>query len=236
MPSRAERGRATASSDRGSRGLFVTFEGPEGSGKTTQVARLAVRLKNAGYRVTAVREPGGTPAGERIREVLLDPHGPALHPETEAFLFCAARSELVAEVIVPGLAGGDVVLCDRYADATLAYQGFGSAMPLAPLRRMNEMATKGLRPALTLLLDLPVEEGLQRRRAGAEWTRLDAAGMGYHARVRRGYLKLAAAEPGRWVVLDARPEPDAVAEAVWHAVRRRLPPPAVVGPATASPA
>ena len=204
-------------------GFFITFEGPEGGGKSTQLTHLAARLEAAGLPVTTTREPGGTPAAERIREVLLDPNSGSLRPETEAFLVCAARSEHVARVIRPALASGQVVLCDRFADATLAYQGYGGGVPLALLDRMIMLATDGLEPGLTLLLDLPVEVGLARRRhTGIQWTRLDAASEEFHQKVRHGYHVLARKAPARWVTVDAARKPEAVAAAVWAAVAERL--------------
>jgi dTMP kinase len=207
-----------------SRGLLVTFEGPEGGGKSTQLRLLGRRLAAEGYRVTATREPGGTPVGERIREILLDPAlaGDALRPEAEAFLFCAARAQIVAEVIRPALAAGHVVLCDRFADATLAYQGFGRGLDLALLRANNALATGGLTPDLTVLLDLPVELGLARRQRTADLNRLDAAGLAFHERVRVGYHALARQDGDRWVQIDAGRAADVIAEEVGRAVRQRL--------------
>lgn len=201
-------------------GIFITFEGPDGSGKSTQLARLAARVAASGRAVTTTREPGGTPAGERIRDVLLAP-GDGLSAAAEALLFCAARAEIVRCVIRPALARGDVVLCDRYADSTLAYQGFGRRLAQDELQGMIHLATGGLRPALTLLFDLPVEEGLRRRAAAqddAPLSRLDQETMSFHRRVRAGYLALVAAEPARWRVIDASRPPDAVAEAIWTAL------------------
>ncbi len=204
-------------------GAFVTFEGPEGAGKTTQLARLRDRLEAAGRHVLATREPGGTPAGEAIRRLLLEPRDGGLRPEAEALLFCAARAELVHTVVHPALAAGRVVLCDRFADATLAYQGFGRGLPRAALDAANRLATGGLVPDLTLLLDVDVEHGLARRRgSGGEWNRFDADDVAFHRRVRDGYHALARAEPDRWRVVDAGGPVDAVAEAVWAAVAGRL--------------
>jgi dTMP kinase len=203
--------------------LFITFEGPEGSGKTTQLLRLKDKLESMGREVVATREPGGTAAGERIRSVLLDLEGGPLQPRSEAMLFCAARSELVSNVVRPALEAGRVVLCDRYADATLSYQGYGRGMPMDQLRSMNELATGGLDPHLTLLFDLPVEVGLGRRqRAGEGWNRFDAASLAFHQRVRDGYLALAALDPARWRIVDADQSAEAVEEVVTALVVEAL--------------
>jgi dTMP kinase len=214
------------------RGLFITFEGPEGGGKTSQIGILEKRLAEAGISVTTTREPGGTSAGERIRDVLLDPGSGDLRVETEAFLVLAARSELVSEVIRPALEAGHVVICDRYADATRAYQGYGGGLPIDVLNGMIELATGGLEPDLTVLLDLPVEVGLARRRTDRlEWTRLDAAATDYHQKVRNGYLEMAADGSQRWAVIDADRDPASVADSVWQSVAKLLADPAPQAPA-----
>lgn len=182
---------------------FITFEGPEGGGKSTQVRAAAAALKAAGIAVTATREPGGTAIGEQIRGVLLQPENRAMLAETETLLLLAARAQHAAEVISPALARGEVVLCDRFAGATYAYQGYGRGLNLALLRQLQEFAVGALAPDLTLLYDLPVETGLARRHAAGEVNRLDAAGVDFHQRVRAGYLELATADPDRWAVLDA---------------------------------
>src|SRR5229473_4550522 len=169
----------------GGPGYFVTFEGPEGAGKSTQVTRLAERLTEHGFEVLSTREPGGTMVGEMIRRILLD--GPELSGWTEALLFTAARAQLVQDVIRPQLEAGLVVLCDRYRDSTLAYQGYGRGVDLATLIRLQAEATGGLLPALTFLLDLPVEAGLSRIPKGA-LDRLDREAWGFHRRVLHGYL------------------------------------------------
>jgi dTMP kinase len=203
--------------------MFITFEGPEGSGKTTQLLRLKERLEAMGRQVVATREPGGTAAGERIRSVLLDLEGGPLQPRTEALLFCAARSELVSSVIRPALEAGRVVLCDRYADATLSYQGYGRGMRMEQLQSMNALATGGLEPALTLLFDLPVEVGLGRRqRAGEGWNRFDAASVAFHERVRAGYLELASLAPHRWRRVDADRSAEEVEASVTEIVIEAL--------------
>lgn len=190
-------------------GRLITLEGPDGSGKTLQAARLAAALAERGLDVALAREPGGTPVGERIRDLLLARDG-RLSPATEVLLFNAARAEHVAEVFRPALDAGRVVVCARYADSTLAYQGHGSGQPIGTLRAVIAYATGGLVPDRTILLDLPVEAGLARKRGG-DVTRFEAAfDIAYHERVRAGFLAMAAAEPRRWSVVDADREPDLV--------------------------
>jgi dTMP kinase len=203
-------------------GLFVTFEGGEGSGKSTQVELLAARLRAAGHDPLLTREPGGTPLAEGIRALLMDPaHRPV--PVAEALLMEASRAQLVTTVLQPALATGRVVVCDRYADSTLAYQGAGRGLDPAMLERLNAIATGGLAPDLTLLFDLPVEEGLARRHgAGGTITRLDREAADFHSRVRACFQTLAAADPGRWVTLDARASREDLAEQVWARVQPRL--------------
>jgi dTMP kinase len=193
------------------RGWFITIEGPDGAGKTTQVVRLAAHLRARGLDVLSTREPGGTWLGERLRDVLLARTGSAAPTDalTDAFLFNAARRQLVAEVIEPALAGGRTVLCARFADSTLAYQGYGAGVPIEQLRALEAVATDGLRPDLTILLDLPVEAGLTRVAPG-DVNRFEAEfDLGFHRRVREGFLALAVAEPSRFVVVDGtRPAGD----------------------------
>ncbi len=188
--------------------MFITLEGPEGSGKTSQMPLLAEFLRQQGFLVLTTREPGGTPIGEQIRAVIHKLDNNDMEKRTEILLFQASRAQLVAKVIRPHLDIGGVVLCDRYADSTLAYQGYGQQTDLSQLRTLIDFATGGLKPDLTLLLDLEVEIGLQRRaKGGGEWNRLDAMEVAFHRRVRQGYLELAAAEPQRWVIVDAsRPQ------------------------------
>lgn len=203
--------------------LFVTFEGPEGSGKTTQVRLTEAWLRRLGYDVLTTREPGGTAIGDQIREILLSAAYGEMCAETEVFLFAAARAQIVRQSIRPHLVRGGVVVCDRYADSTLAYQGYGRGLDLATLRMINEFATGGVWPDLTICLDLPVEEGLARRRRASqiEWNRLDEEQVAFHERVRAGYLQLAAGSP-RWVVLDARQPIERIQAMVQQQLAARL--------------
>lgn len=204
--------------------LFVTFEGPEGCGKTTQVRLLAEWLSARGYDVLATREPGGTRIGEQIRAILLNPDHTEMVPAAEILLFSAARAQIVHEVIIPHLQRGGIVLCDRFADSTLAYQGYGHGLDLDVLRVITAFATAGLTPDVTFYLDIPVEEGLRRKaEAGkAEWNRLDQRELAYHQRVQEGYRQLIAAEPARWVIIDARGSIEAVHRQVVREMERRL--------------
>lgn len=200
--------------------MFITFEGPEGGGKTTQMKRLAAYLRQQGFDVRVTREPGGTPIGDRVRAILLDPIHTEMLPPTEFLLFSAGRAQHVGQVIRPHLARGGVVLSDRYADASLAYQGYGHGQDLALLRSITRFATGGLLPDLTVCLDLPVEAGL-RRKAGGDgdaWNRMEQKEIDYHRRVRAGYLTMAAEEPERWVVIDAAQGIDVVQAAIRRVV------------------
>ena len=204
------------------RGWFVTVEGADGSGKTHQAARLAAVARAAGIPTTLTREPGGTWAGDRIREILLGASSTneRISPRADALLFSAGRAQLVAEVVEPGLAQGELVIDARHADATLAYQGFGRGLPVEELRAIQRFATGGRFPDLTILLDIPAEAGLARK-ASEERNRFEAGfDLAFHRRVRRGYLRLAAAEPERFVVVDASPDPDTVFADVLAALDR----------------
>lgn len=207
------------------RGLFISIEGPEGGGKTTQAERLRVTLADAGAAVLLTREPGGTWLGERLREVLLarTASGAApTDPLTDALLFNAARRHLVRDVIRPTLDAGTTVVCARFADSTMAYQGYGAGVALARLRALADLATDGLQPDLTLLLDLPVEIGLARKAPG-DVTRFEAEyDLAFHRRVRDGFLTLAAEAPERFVVVDATGTVDQVAADVASAVNMAL--------------
>lgn len=210
--------------------MFITFEGPDGGGKTTQISALAAYLREQGFDVLTTREPGGTSIGDEVRRLLLenDPDTPrsAMHPHTELLLFNASRAQLVAEVIRPHLAHGGVVLCDRYADSTFAYQGYGHGLDLKPLRVIVDFATGGLKPDLTLFLDITPEAGLQRRATaslfGEAFTRLDAMTLGFHQRVYAGYMQLIAEEPDRWQRIDANRPIDEIQAQVREIVLARL--------------
>ena len=202
-------------------GLFLTFEGGEGSGKSTQIERLAARLRRRGLDPVVTREPGGTPLGEGARALLLD-HAHTPEPQTEVFLLEAARCELVARVIHPALAAGRVVLCDRYDDSTLAYQGGGRGLDADVLSRLNRFATGGLRPDLTFLFDLDPAVGLARRAGAGDANRLDLESGAFHQRVRERYLELARQEPARFVVLDAGAPLDALEARIASCVESRL--------------
>ncbi|MBN1667091.1 MAG: dTMP kinase [Anaerolineales bacterium] len=200
------------------RGYFITLEGPDGSGKTSQVGPLRDDLQAAGYQVFCTREPGGTSIGDQIRQVLLANRNQEMHPRSEILLFQASRAQLVEEVILPRVAQGQIVLCDRYADSTLAYQGYGHQIDLAQLNHIVNFATGGLKPDLTLLFDVDAQTGLQRRQAEGDVNRLDALALEFHRRVQGGYHALAAAEPQRWVTIDASQSIPAVQAAVRQAV------------------
>jgi len=202
--------------------LFISFEGPDGGGKSTQTRLLVDHLKGRGLNVLLTREPGGTPIGDQIRRTLMDLGNTGMDPRTEILLFSASRAQIVHQVIRPHLESGGVVVCDRFYDSTLAYQGYGHGLDLDALRTITMFATGGLRPDLTLLLDLPAEAGLERRRSGGQWNRLDAYDLAFHQRVRQGYFELAKTEPERWVRIDATQPVDEVQAAVRQAVNARL--------------
>ncbi len=199
-------------------GLLVTFEGPEGSGKSTLIASLAERFRALGREPLLVREPGGTAIGERIRAVLLDPASADMTPHTELLLMVASRAQLVRERIRPALAAGRLVLCDRFADASAAYQGYGRELGLELVDRLNAVALDGLEPDLTLLCLLAPEQGLARI-GGRAPDRLDAERLEFHRRVHDGYRALAASAPRRFRVLDAAASPAALLEAALGQLR-----------------
>lgn len=206
------------------RGQLISFEGPEGGGKSTQAKRLAEHLRALGKTVLTTREPGGTPTGEIIRDLLQnDLAKEPLCDASEALLFCASRAQLCRNVLGPALERGEWIVLDRFTDSTLAYQGYGRGFDVETLRQMNDFATGPVKPALTLLLDLPVETGLGRAvaRSGGK-DRIESAPLEFHRRLRAGYLELAAREPERFETIDASRSPDEVTAAVFDAVERRL--------------
>ena len=203
--------------------MFITLEGPEGSGKTSQMAPLADFLRQLGNSVVTLREPGGSDIGEQIRGVIMELNNTAMNPRTEILLFLASRAQFVEEIVRPTLNAGQWVLCDRYADSTLAYQGYGHQVDLDILRRLLDFATGGLTPDLTLLLDIETNAGLSRKRkAGGEWNRLDAYPPEFHQRVRQGYLELARQDSQRWVVIDASQPLEMVQSAMRQAILARV--------------
>ena len=204
------------------RGLFITLEGTEGCGKSTQAKLLGEHLRNQGYDTVETREPGGTPLAEKIRSLMLDRTDEPVAPETEAFLVLAARRQHVAQVIEPALARGSIVLCDRFIDSTLTYQGYARGIDITTLERLNRLATRALMPDLTLVFDLPVSTGLARRRSAAELNRLDRESLRFHQKVRDGFLDLAKRDPARIKVLSARASKESVARAVARAVTPML--------------
>jgi dTMP kinase len=205
-------------------GLFVTLEGPEGSGKTTHARLLATWLAEAGYDVLTTREPGGTRIGDVVRTLLLDPVYAGIRPETEFLLFSAARAQIVGEVIRPHLGQGGIVVCDRFADSSLAYQGYGRRLDQETVHTITAFATGGLLPDLTFCLDLPVREGFRRKQDGGlgRPDRLEQERLEFHERVRQGYLALAKAEPNRWVIVDATRATSEIQEEIRARVSKRL--------------
>ncbi len=194
--------------------MFITFEGPEGSGKTSHIPHLVEFLREKGFTVFPTREPGGTSISEQIRDVLHDMKNAEMHPRTETLLYQAARAQIVEQVIKPRLADGEVVISDRYYDSTIAYQGYGHQQDLEQIRALVKYATGGLTPDLTILLDLDIEVGLARKKKDNEWNRMDAKTVDFHKRVRKGYLEMVQAEPKRWVVVSS--------EQSWESVQAEL--------------
>lgn len=202
--------------------MFITFEGPDGSGKSTQINLVTAHLEQLGYKVLCTREPGGTAIGNQIRQVLHDVKNTEMSARAEILLYSASRAQLVEQVILPHLAQGGVVLCDRYADSTYAYQGYGRRLDFETLRLITEFATQSLKPDLTIYLDVAVEEGLRRKSAAnvsgqGEWNRMDQLELDFHQRVRAGYLEMAQKEPERWLIVDASAP---VEEISWVICRR----------------
>ncbi len=207
---------------RSPRGLFITLEGIEGCGKSTQARLLGEYLRSLGHVTVETREPGGTPLAEKIRSAMLDRADEPVAAETEAFLVFAARRQHVAQVIEPALARGAIVLCDRFSDSTLAYQGYARGLNVAMLERLNRLASHAVTPNLTLLFDLPVATGLARRRSAAETNRLDRESLRFHQKVRAGFLDLAKRHPKRMKVVSSRASKETVARAVARIVAPML--------------
>jgi len=201
------------------RGFFITLEGPEGSGKSTQVRLLADTLRNRGYDVLLTAEPGGDAVAQEIRAIVL--HSKAkIVPEAELLLYLAARAQHVRHIINPAIDEGKIVISDRYADSSFAYQGYGRGIDIESLRCLNDFATSGLKPDLTILLDVPVELGLKRQQ---DRNRFEAESVEFHQRVRNGFLKLAKQEPDRWVTIDASKEIEEVESLVIKVLEARFP-------------
>jgi dTMP kinase len=203
--------------------MFITFEGLDFSGKSTQATILVDRLKRTHPVVHFLREPGGTRISERIRDILLDRKNLEMHEAAELMLFSAARSQLVREVIVPALQRGEVVVCDRYYDSTTAYQGYGRGIDLEAVRNINTLATGGTDPDLTLLVDIPVAEILQRkRRAGLPFDRMESSGLEFYERVRQGYRAIATRDRHRFAVVDGMKTVDHLADEIWNCVQNTI--------------
>lgn len=206
-------------------GKLITFEGPEGSGKSTQIARLAARLRNLGREVVATREPGGTEIGEQIRNIVIhNARGDEMCPEAELLLYTAARAQLVRELIAPALQRGAVVLSDRYLDSSAVYQGIGRNLPPDSVDQVNRFAVGGIMPHLTLVIDVPVEVSLARirQRASTLPDRMERVDQGFSQKIRDGYLSLARRWPDRVVVLDGTLSPEAIEQQIWSAASARL--------------
>jgi len=203
--------------------MFITLEGPEGSGKTSHIPPLVEYLRSKGCIIFKTREPGGTSISEQVRNILHDLKNSEMHARTETLLYQAARAQIVEEVIRPRLAAGETVISDRYFDSTIAYQGYGHKQNLDEVRALVNYATGGLTPDMTILMDIDVKAGLERKmKNGAEWNRLDAYTLEFHQRVRAGYLEMAKGEPKRWVLVDASRDWDSVQAELRKVIGKRL--------------
>ncbi len=202
--------------------MFITFEGIDLCGKTTQAEILIQRLKNSGFDVVFIREPGGTKISELIRNILLDPQNKEMEPITELFLFSASRAQLVREVIIPSLNSGKIVVCDRFYDSTVAYQGYGRGIEIEKIKVINELASGGLVPDLTFLIDIPVDEIHRRRKEKyGDFDRMENSGDEFYERVRRGYLEIAQTSD-RFVVIDGKDKIDEISAQIWEIVSKKL--------------
>jgi len=202
--------------------LFITFEGGEGSGKSVQARALYIRLSQLAIPVFLTHEPGGTPLGNKLRRWLKWVQNTDISPLTELLLFNASRAQLIGEVIHPNLEEGKIVICDRYADSTTAYQSYGRGIDLEMVETINNAATQGLKPDLVVLLDMPVEKGLARKRTKRR-DRFEQEELAFHQRVREGYLKMAAADPERWLVIDASQPKRKIAQIIGQRISQLLP-------------
>ena len=204
--------------------MFISFEGLDGCGKTTQINLLAEKLKSLAYDVVFVREPGGTIVSERIREILLDTKHLGMNQIAELLLFSAARAQLVNEVIKPALAQSKMVLCDRYVDSTTAYQGYGRGLRLGAVKTINAVATLGIMPQLTFMIDLPPEESKRRKHeTGTDADRMELSGHAFYEQVRGGYFEMATAEPQRFKIIDGTQQIDEIHDRIWDIISERLP-------------
>lgn len=209
--------------------MFITFEGTDGSGKSTQIKEVYAKLTEAGYDILLTREPGGTDISNQIRAIVLENlDNKTMQARAELLLFCASRAQLVGEVIRPYLEKGGIVLCDRYADSTLAYQGYGHGLPVPDLKQILQFATGGLYPDLTVYLDLTPEKGLERRRKGQlfgeDWNRLDDMALDFHRRVYDGYETIMGEDKARFLRINADDTPDNITETILAQLRPKLPP------------
>ncbi|MFZ2743208.1 MAG: dTMP kinase [Trichococcus flocculiformis] len=209
------------------RGIFITIEGPDGSGKTTALQQVVPRLQQEMNRkVVATREPGGSPIAEKIRSLILDPSHTDMDSRTEALLYAASRRQHLVEKVLPVLESGDVIFCDRFVDSSIAYQGYARGIGEEGIREINEFATEGIEPDVTLYIDVPAEVGIQRIHANLderEYNRLDQEKLAFHEKVRAGYQHLAQANPERIVVVDGTMSRESVAEACYHIIKNRYP-------------
>ena len=209
------------------RGIFITIEGPDGSGKTTALQQVVPRLQQEMNRkVVATREPGGSPIAEKIRSLILDPSHTDMDSRTEALLYAASRRQHLIEKVLPVLESGDVIFCDRFVDSSIAYQGYARGIGEEGIREINQFATEGIEPDVTLYIDVPAEVGIQRIHANLderEYNRLDQEKLAFHEKVRAGYLQLAKANPERIVVVDGTMSREEVAESCYHIIKNRYP-------------